>query len=436
MQQLRLLLLVAFSTLLFTNCKKESTGNNQPPTETKGEKIKREHGQPNGIATKTFIGNSGGSITSADGRITVTVPAGAVEVATEFSIQPVTNTLKTRGLAYRLLPEGISFKKEVSISYSYAGVPLLVADSKYLFLTYQDAEGYYHEARNTQNNGAAQKLTVGTKHFSDWTFFSRIEMETDRTLLNGTAYMKKNEAMRLEIHTYKAAAEDGASSEPVLEEYIFNPGVMKAAWSLTKPRGAITPLPLLDIADYKAPADIPQQETLMIHATLTGNFGTDNLGQPVKQLILGQDVVLEPEDDEYFYLSADGTDHSLQQLTAVYIPGWINIGGYTSANHSIAIYLFTSGTGTFAYGQPGQNNKASIEYLLTPSEGYMSYKPVTCSFGGGLTMSSGSVRLTKIAQNIGEYTEGDFTAGLYRTNYCNNPGSKDISGRFKIKKRF
>lgn len=432
MQLLRHGLLFSLLALCFS-CKKESSPQ-QPKPEPISEKVKRQHGQPSGTAVRTTITGSGGTVVSIDGRLTLTIPAGAVETATEFSVQPITNTLKTRGLAYRLLPEGVTFKKEIAITYSYAGLPLLNADSKYLFLAYQDADGYYHEARRTQNNKAAQTLTVQTKHFSDWTFFSRVELETNWTLVNGVAYMKKNDELHLAITVYRAP-EAGGDAEPLLYSYELDADITGSQWTLTKQKGTLTDLDPYLMADYKAPATIPQREGLAIHVALTGSLGVDNNGGHVSQLIVGQEVVLEPEDDEYFYLSVEGSEFSLTKLTAEYIPGWISIGGYTAADHPIALYIFASGTGTFSHGQPGEANKVNMEYTHSPTETFISYKPVNCSVGSGLSLASGGVRLTKIAQAVGEYTEGDFTGGLYRTAYCNNPGSKNVSGRFKIKKR-
>src|SRR5690349_21079715 len=48
-------------------------------------------GVPTGPATTKSIGREGGSITSADGRISVNVPPNAVSRAINFSVQSITN---------------------------------------------------------------------------------------------------------------------------------------------------------------------------------------------------------------------------------------------------------------------------------------------------------------------------------------------------------
>jgi hypothetical protein len=75
-------------------------------------------GDPQGTATVQTIDAAGGSLTSADGRVTLDMPAGALSTATTVSIQPITNTTPN-GLAlnYRLEPEGTTFAVPVSLTF-------------------------------------------------------------------------------------------------------------------------------------------------------------------------------------------------------------------------------------------------------------------------------------------------------------------------------
>jgi hypothetical protein len=62
-------------------------------------------GTPIGNAVKKTIGTSGGSLTSGDGRIVVTIPANALAANTDISIQAVTNTAPGGiGVGYHLMP--------------------------------------------------------------------------------------------------------------------------------------------------------------------------------------------------------------------------------------------------------------------------------------------------------------------------------------------
>src|SRR4028119_1770284 len=89
-------------TLIFgsISCKKETdvVGPSQP---TDGQGSEKPTSRPGkvcpvgtllGQATTTTIGPAGGTLTSDDERLTITVPAGAVETNQAFSIQPITST--------------------------------------------------------------------------------------------------------------------------------------------------------------------------------------------------------------------------------------------------------------------------------------------------------------------------------------------------------
>src|SRR3954453_3032977 len=99
------------------------------------------HSQPNkppkpspvgaiaGDAVSANIGAAGGIIASADKRITVTVPAGALTVDTTIGVQPIENTDAAGfGMAYRLTPDGQKFAKPVTVAFTYGNGDL---DSTY-----------------------------------------------------------------------------------------------------------------------------------------------------------------------------------------------------------------------------------------------------------------------------------------------------------------
>lgn len=64
-------------------------------------------GTATGAPASKTIGAEGGSLSSTDGRITVTIPAGALANDTQIAIQPISNTASGGlGAAYRLSPAG------------------------------------------------------------------------------------------------------------------------------------------------------------------------------------------------------------------------------------------------------------------------------------------------------------------------------------------
>ena len=125
-------------------------------------------GQPAGAAVSKMIDGSGGTLTSADNRITVTIPQGALTAATSISVQPISNTLPASpGLSYRLLPEGVTFSKPVNITFHYTDEEIKNSSEDVLSLAYQDKQGYWYKMKSVVDR-VAKTITVQTTHFSDW----------------------------------------------------------------------------------------------------------------------------------------------------------------------------------------------------------------------------------------------------------------------------
>jgi YVTN family beta-propeller protein len=82
------------------------------------------------------VGPAGGTLVSADGRVTLTVPAGALGAATTLTIEAIEASElgpEFRELdvdaAYRLGPEGTTFQKPVAVSVDSDQVPQIAANS-------------------------------------------------------------------------------------------------------------------------------------------------------------------------------------------------------------------------------------------------------------------------------------------------------------------
>ena len=98
------LLLLLPAIFLLNACTKDPVKQTTPDVVTP---LPTAIGNPVGSAVTKEIGTSGGSITSPDGRITLTIPAGALNTNTSISIQPIENTTPNGvGLSYDFLPNG------------------------------------------------------------------------------------------------------------------------------------------------------------------------------------------------------------------------------------------------------------------------------------------------------------------------------------------
>ncbi len=138
-------------------------GNDPDPTTTPA-------GTPNGAVTTQSIGAAGGSLTSTDGTVTISVPAGALATATDISIQPITpQSPGAVGTGYRLGPEGVTFSAPVSLSFHYQDADILRSAPELLWIASQDAAGAWRFSDDVVLDKTAQTVTVTTTHFSDWT---------------------------------------------------------------------------------------------------------------------------------------------------------------------------------------------------------------------------------------------------------------------------
>jgi hypothetical protein len=145
--------------------------DNYVPTYTPAAK-----GDPQGTATTQMIDAAGGSITSADGRITLDIPAGALAAATTISVQPITNTTPNgMGLAYRLEPEGTTFAAPATLTFHLSASEALALASTYV--TTQHADGLWYSQPNQQRDGSAQTVGVSTTHFSDWSLAETVRLD-------------------------------------------------------------------------------------------------------------------------------------------------------------------------------------------------------------------------------------------------------------------
>ncbi|WP_423737696.1 hypothetical protein [Chitinophaga caseinilytica] len=171
------------SAIFFSQCSKPQPENPANPPGNGGgggsqqTGTPRPKGTPNGTVFSKKIGTAGGTIEYPGARLTIDIPAGAVEKETEFFIQPISNTAPGgKGIAYRLQPEGVTFKKPATLKFRYTADDLQGTFAAALGIATQKADGVWYGLGTIQNE-AAKTLEVKTTHFSDWSFFEAISLE-------------------------------------------------------------------------------------------------------------------------------------------------------------------------------------------------------------------------------------------------------------------
>lgn len=169
------LLAIAFTCLIMaTGCSKDKSPSPEPPPAEDGTTT-TPIGTPLGDITKKTIGAAGGQLTSPDGRIQISIPAGALAANKEISIQAITNELPDGiGNSYRLLPHGEQFSKPVTITFNYKQEDLQGTLPEFLDVASQAEDGSWLAIIAPALDKNNKKVSVSTTHFSDWTFFKSL----------------------------------------------------------------------------------------------------------------------------------------------------------------------------------------------------------------------------------------------------------------------
>ena len=124
-------------------------------------------GVATGSATSATIGAAGGSVRTPDGKIVVSIPAGALAANTAISIQPFTNTAPGKsGVAYRLTPEGQTFLQPITLRFRYTDDDLLGTAADFLGAAFQTAEGFWQWIGDPTVDPVAKTMSVALDHFT------------------------------------------------------------------------------------------------------------------------------------------------------------------------------------------------------------------------------------------------------------------------------
>jgi hypothetical protein len=170
-------------------------------------------GTPDGTAVSKAMNGTGGSITSADGRIKIDVPAGALPAAETITIQPITNQMGSGvGHAYRITPHNITFQKPVTISFTYTNDEIKGTLPAFLGIAYHQANGGWLSVGGAQVDTINKKITVTSTHFSDWGFFTSLYLKPI------DARVQTNETLEISVLGTVAVQEDVRIKDQFLME--------------------------------------------------------------------------------------------------------------------------------------------------------------------------------------------------------------------------
>jgi hypothetical protein len=224
------------------------------------------------------IGPAGGSLSSADGRITINIPSGALANATPVAIQPIENTAASGlGAAYRLSPAGQTFTKPVQVSFPYVDADLAGTAPEALGIAFQDARGLWEWQQSVALDQGAKQVSVMTTHFTDWSKVAGLQLRpgsatvrvSGHVTLNATSCIQRGEGDLVYLNYACGDVTDELS--PLVE-------VIPATWSVNGSAGGSPTFGNVKgdalSATYSAPAKKPSANTVAVSVQAKIRGGT------------------------------------------------------------------------------------------------------------------------------------------------------------------
>lgn len=409
-RSVQLICLTLFASALLFACKKPSTSTDPEPIPP------NRHGEVIGTPTVQKIGVDGGTVTTPDANIKLVIPAGALKGDVNISVQEVESTLGsiTVGKTYRLLPENIQFEKDVDLTINYTSDDLNGTRKELLYLAYQNAKGDWYTASKTTYDPNNNRVSVKTRHFSDWTAYAYAKMTVSG---KDELLVKETTKFSVEYVEPPAESEIDALLGPVVKGIVrqWSP-INDPAWGKLVTDG--------DNATYSAP-DVHKNFGHDIVAYIDLNKFRTGPGRPLppSAYFVSHFVVLLP--DEYVRRGKldffDTIDKSFKngELYLIARAG-------TAPNYNRSLYIFNSkqAVGNYMFG------KFEDTYVRYFSYGFNYNSIYTCK--SEEKYSLGSIMITK---NENGYIEGKIGGNVQYTGApCDPSQNETVSGSFRVRK--
>lgn len=240
----------------------DTTGSGTPDTTGATTPV----GTTTGAAVTKSIGPAGGTLTSGDGRMTLTIPANALTSSVAISVQPITNTGPGGvGAGYRLLPDGQAFATPIQISFQHTDDELEGSIPDLLGVAYQEAAGYWDELPGGTYSAATKTLTVSTMHFTDYILVVSIRLVPGRATIRAGA----SQGLTAVDCSYLAGTRRRLRN-CVVGLFTVN------TWAVNGTSGGTTGLGTVSgstiTGSYRAPVAVPSPSTVAVSANVIGGL--------------------------------------------------------------------------------------------------------------------------------------------------------------------
>lgn len=224
-------------------------------------------GKPDGDAESKEIGDEGGTIFSADGRLELIFPEGALHKKKKITIQPVINhAANGRGKAYRLLPSGIAFDKPVAIVFHYADDEIEGSLPGLKGIAGQDEKGKWEVLQNIVTDTNSKTISAHIRHFSSYASFDKIVLKP----AGARVKVERTQSLWLSIVNFQA----GELSDGDLPPLPPRINIPDADWSVNGIRRGDQHNGWISGDDvsvvYNAPASVPTDNPVAVSVALRG----------------------------------------------------------------------------------------------------------------------------------------------------------------------
>jgi|GEM_PF-1818444 len=357
--------LLLLSLCLGTACEKKEVVKPGQETEKPGTGAPivgepTEVGTPTGDKVSQSIGPAGGVVRTADGSVSLTVPAGALTQPTTISLQPIENkAFLGIGSAYEFSPDGLKFAKPAQLTVKYAAGSLDGTSPDAIGLAFQDEKRVW-QGKMAKVNTTEGTFTASVPHFSSWAFFKYYSLTPE------SVNLAPAQVQKLTVVYLKGSYEDPdygqnpAEGDDDLIAALTPPEVLKASqvknWRVNgndansgfnETYGGLTVLDQGAAAEYKAPSKVPAIPYNPVAVSV-------ELKSRRSQLILISNLTIAAENE----MTVKGKRYENPLTEALYIPGGFSLlmsdrraGHADVTSITASVFRTVQGAGSFPLGE-------------------------------------------------------------------------------------
>ncbi len=412
----KIFLLLCTALLVFnSSCKKEKNGE----IPYKGpEPVSRPAGNPDGALQSFQIGAAGGEFTTADGKLKVTIPAGAVSELTNFQVQPITNTADAGvGGGYRLFPHDLTFAKPVMLEFNYEELVDSIASEDVLSIAYQSNDGIWHMVRPHYLDKVNKTIQTPTTHFSDWVLVTWLK------LIPASAELSTSAELPLKVLNFHPYSDDllaplvsSDNSTLPLGEGKPVPASLIKKWQLNGPGKLVASG---NSGTYTAPATATSETSATVVAELKSE---------AHQLLLLSNIKIIGEGIRYRY--GTGEWRMIPGHVGVTLGNQSGLGGEDEEDVLTIIWNGTSGTYNWNY------DGGKVAMTITNQALTKYYVAFVENNTGEIVNSGGSITIDNWGP-VGSIVTGRFTvspSGLRSGLTGKQIDTESIEGTFRVRR--